>query len=212
MAKSYDSVRFITGEARFLWPSLFTARTPQNRKSATPIFDVEMLFAPSTDMSGAFEAAKKAALAAWPGANLTDGSIRFPFRKGDQHIQKTVARYEREGKKVPDLSHYEGTVILRPKSQTRPKVYVMAAGTGDLVEIINEADVYGGCYGFAEVSFKAYDGNDDDIKPGVTAYLEGVVKTRDGDRIGGRDNSALQAMAKSIRTHVDVNMDDEIPF
>ena len=56
-------------------------------------------------------------------------------------------------------------------------------GENKLVEVTNEEDVYSGCYGFASVNFFAFNTSGN---KGIAAGLNNVLKTRDGEYLGGR--------------------------
>lgn len=47
-----------------------------------------------------------------------------------------------------------------------------------------EDEIYGGCYAKVVIDLRAYDNKDSNAK-GISVYLKGVLKTNDGERIGG---------------------------
>ena len=59
-------------------------------------------------------------------------------------------------------------------------------GENKLIEVVVEQEVYSGCYGFASINFYAYSnaGN-----KGIGVGLNNILKTRDGDFLGGRSSA-----------------------
>ena len=58
-------------------------------------------------------------------------------------------------------------------------------GKNQLVPITDQDEFYSGCYGYASVSFYCYDNG---VSKGVTCGLNSVLKSRDGERLGGGGN------------------------
>jgi hypothetical protein len=182
MSTDEDAGRVLTPEARLFHPHLFEPRTEVNgKKLKDPKYEAQLIFDPNQ-----IEALKAAAVvvarAKWPTVDLK--TLKWPFKSG------SVINQKREGKGKKPYPQIEGMVVMTTKSSAEFKPQVIDA-KGQ--EIVNPTLVYGGCYGYAEVKLIAYEGNDDDIKPGVTAYINMFLKSRDGDRIGGRDAKATFA-------------------
>ena len=189
----------VTPEFRMLWPNLFEAKRVKikGKETGDPKFGLSMLLNP--DETGDLKtAAKEVALAKWPGRTLSE--LKFPFADGDK-LEAARAEAGRDGK------FYAGTIVLKASSKYKPVVV-----DTHRKDIIDNSRLYSGCYGYAELNFVAYDGvgqNPD----GVTAYVNFVMKSRDGDRIAGRD-------AKGVFAGIDggeeepkqADLDDEIPF
>ena len=87
-----------------------------------------------------------------------------------------------------DDEAYAGSYFINATSKTKPGIVkrVKLNGENKLVEVTNEDDVYSGCFGFASVNFFAYNnaGN-----KGIGAGLNNILKTRDGDYLGGRSSA-----------------------
>ena len=117
----------------------------------------------------AIEAAKQAGAATFGGK--VPANLRIPLRDGD---------LER-----PDDDTYAGCWFINASSKTKPGVVkrVKIDGENKLIEVTNEEDVYSGCYGFASVNFFAYSASGN---KGIAAGLNNVLKTRDGEYLGGR--------------------------
>jgi len=77
---------------------------------------------------------------------------------------------------------YAGKYIMNCKCSTAPGVYAKERGTQKLT-IEDEEIVYSGCYGKVTVNLYPYSkaGN-----TGIGVGLNNVLKTRDGDNLGGR--------------------------
>ena len=119
-------------------------------------------------------------------------NLKSPLRDGD------VER--------PDDETYKGCYFINATSKTKPGVVkaMNVNGQKKLVEISNEEEIYSGCYGYVSINFFAFNnaGN-----RGVAAGLNNVLKTRDGDFLGGR------ASAESDFASVDLDSiqdDDDI--
>jgi hypothetical protein len=77
-------------------------------------------------------------------------------------------------------------------------------GKVQLVPITDEDEFYSGCYGYASVSFFAYDNG---VSKGVTCGLNALLKSRDGERFGG--GSSAEADFADILGDID-DLDEEI--
>jgi len=62
---------------------------------------------------------------------------------------------------------------------------VKVADGGELFDAMDGEEFYSGCYGAAVLNFYPYDANGN---RGVAAGLNVVVKTRDGEKLGGGVN------------------------
>lgn len=94
------------------------------------------------------------------------GSLALPLKDGDN---------PGEGRE-PNPS-YEGSYYISANSKTAPGVVGR-----DRKPIINQDDFYSGCYGYISLTIAPYDING---KKGIKAYLNHIMKTRDGERLGG---------------------------
>ena len=99
---------------------------------------------------------------------------RNPLRDGD--IDKA------------DDEAYAGAYFINATSKTKPGVVkrVKINGENKLVEVTNEEDIYSGCYGIVSINFFPYNnaGN-----KGIGAGLNNVLKTNEGDYLGGRSSA-----------------------
>ena len=116
--------------------------------------------------------------------------IASPFGDGDER----AAELKERGKEGPIIEAYEGKLYASAHSQFNKHGDNGPGGAfvvGEDAEEITAADpsaIYNGCWGVAAVTLKAYKSGK---KRGVTMYLVGFQKTRDGDRLMSTDNSGL---------------------
>ena len=189
----------VTPEFQMLWPNLFEPRRVKikGKETGEPKYGLSMLLDP-TEIGDLKAAAKMVALAKWPGRTLSE--LKFPFSDGDK-LEADQASKGRDGK------FYAGKVVLKASSKFKPVVV-----DTHRKDIIDHSRLYSGAYGYAELNFVAYDGvgqNPD----GVTAYVNFVMKSRDGDRIAGRDAAGVFAGIQGSEAEpAATELDDEIPF
>ena len=107
-----------------------------------------------------------------------------------------------------DDEAYAGSYFISASSKTKPGVVkrVKINGENKLVEVTNEEDVYSGCLGFVSINFFPFSnaGN-----KGVGAGLNNVLKTRDGDYLGGR--SSAQTDFGSVNLDAYDDEDEDMP-
>ena len=73
--------------------------------------------------------------------------------------------------------------VIKASSAFKPEVVKKAKVMGkvQLVPITDEDEFYSGCFGYASVTFVAYD---KDVNKGITCMLNSVLKSKDGERFG----------------------------
>ena len=100
----------------------------------------------------------------WGGKIPAASKLALPLRDGDEDNEK-------------DAEEIKGCYYMRAKSSQKPGVV-----DKDRQPITDPAEFYSGCYGFASLVFIGYDhaGN-----KGVGCYLNNVMKTKEGERLGG---------------------------
>lgn len=88
----------------------------------------------------------------------------------------------------PDDESYANSYFINVTSRTKPGIVkrMTVGGVTKLVEVTNEEDVYSGCYGYVSVNFFPFAnaGNN-----GVACGLNNVLKTKDGEFLGGRSSA-----------------------
>ena len=163
------------GEVRFSYVHIFTPEAVADGSDKK--YSVSLII-PKTnkkliaEIKAAIEAAVQAGLAKFGGKRPVN--LRSPLRDGD---------LERS-----DDEAYAGAYFINVSSKTKPGIVkrMKVNGENRLVEVTNEEDIYSGCYGFASVNFFAYSnaGN-----KGIGAGLNNILKTRDGEYLGGRTSA-----------------------
>lgn len=165
--------------------------------------------------------AVEAARLRWPGVDLK--TLQFPFKDGSAEADKRVAKLKAEGKEDDKKGDFQrGKVLLKASSKFQPKLSIWPKGAAAPIELTDEAafKMHGGKFYFGvkalfEVAFQAYDPVREGDKPGVTAYLQQLCSTNEGDRLaGGRSASEVFSGYKGTVSGIDPTKagDDEIPF
>lgn len=167
--------RDVTVYGRLSYEHLFTPHAVN--ENADPKYSMTLLI-PKTDTKTI------EALNAAIGNAVQDGVERHVFK---QPIDPTQTKYPplRDGDKPNDSGEprgpeFQGHWFIAAKSSTKRKPFVVDA---NLQPIIDESEIYSGCYINAAVQFFAYvnSGN-----KGISASLVGVQKVKDGERLGGQ--------------------------
>lgn len=124
-------------------------------------------------IKSAVKAATEAGVPKWGGKK--PATLKNPLRDGDEDR--------------PDMPEYEGCYFINASSKTKPEVVEVATinGKRQLVQITDEENVYSGCYGHVSLNFFPFNtqGN-----KGIGAGLNNVMKTKDGEYLGGRASAA----------------------
>ena len=164
------------GEVRFSYVHIFTPEAAA--EGGDKKYSVSLIIPKSNkkliaDIETAIEAATQAGI-----ASRFDGkrpvNLRSPLRDGD------LERADDEA--------YAGAYFINVSSKTKPGIVkrMKINGENKLVEVTNEDDIYSGCYGFASVNFFAYNNKGN---RGIGAGLNNILKTRDGEYLGGRSSA-----------------------
>lgn len=162
MAKKREYKKLTTPEFRASFPELFEPKTFGQQK--VPKYAITMLFEKTADLREMKKAAMEAAVAEFgPKENWPEG-FKWPFRDGD---------------KKKDRDGYAGMVFVKASTTDAPPVYDRFGKP-----ITKESKkFYAGCYAQASIVCAAYN---KDGGTGVTFYLNGVKKTRDGEPFSAR--------------------------
>lgn len=173
----------LIGEARMNFVRVFE---PEAFNGGDPKYSVVLSFEQSNTAlvekirSAIQECVEKAK--AQHGGKLPKGFKVVDLKDGDTD-------YETDG--------FAGMFTLKASSAYKPEVVKKAKvmGKSQLVPITDEEEFYSGCYGFASVSFFAYDNG---VSKGVTCGLNSLLKSRDGEKLGGGGGSAATDFAGVI--------------
>lgn len=165
------------GEVRFSYVFVFN---PRKKEDGTAGKYSAQIIIPKSDtatvaaIQDAFAAAKLAGVSSkWGGKMPPASKIAPALRDGDEEF--------------PGDPVYENCWFFNASSPTKPGAAVL--DEGKLIDALDEEDVYSGCYGCAVVNFYPYSSNGN---VGVAAGLNNVLKTRDGERLGGTVHTAAQ--------------------
>lgn len=112
-------------------------------------------------------------------------NLKLPLRDGDEE-------------KGEDET-YEGCYFLNANAKTKPGIVDAQANP-----ILDQDEVYSGCYGIASVTFFAFAGK----SKGIACGLNHIMKIKDGAPLGGRA-SAENDFAELIGTGAIDELDDD---
>lgn len=117
-------------------------------------------------IKAAIEQAKKDSLSKWGGK--VPANLKLPLRDGD------IDR--------PDDEAYAGCYFFNANSRQAPQVV-----DSKVQPILDQSEVYSGCYGKISVTFYGYNSNGN---RGIAAGLGNIQKLKDGESLGGRTSAA----------------------
>jgi hypothetical protein len=167
MAAKSTKTKFVTNKVRFSFVHVFE---PAETLNGSMKYSASILI-PKTDKEGvaafnkALEETKKANIGYFGGA-----------------IPKTLKAGLRDGDTEKDDPIYAGHYFFNANSNEKPGVF-----DADKNEIFDKSDFYSGCYGRASITMYPYDVSG---TKGIAYGLNNVMKTEDGERIGGAVASA----------------------
>ena len=116
-------------------------------------------------IKAAIEQAKKDSVSKWGGKVPTN--LKLPLRDGD------IDR--------PDDEAYAGCYFFNANSRQAPQVV-----DSKVQPILDQSEVYSGCYGKISVTFYGYNSNGN---RGIAAGLGNIQKLKDGESLGGRTSA-----------------------
>lgn len=140
---------------------------PDSINGSEPKYSVSAII-PKSDtktveaIKAAVEQAKKDSVSKWGGK--IPANLKLPLRDGD------IDR--------PDDEAYAGCYFFNANSRQAPEIV-----DAQVQPILNQAEVYSGCYGRISVTFYGYNSNGN---RGIAAGLGNIQNLRDGDPLGGR--------------------------
>lgn len=114
----------------------------------------------------AIEQAKKESISKWGGK--IPNNLKMPLRDGD--IER------------PDDEAYKNSYFFNANSRQAPQVV-----DGKVQAILDQSEVYSGCYGRISVTFYGYNSNGN---RGIAAGLGNIQKLKDGEPLGGRSKAS----------------------
>ncbi|WP_114108778.1 DUF2815 family protein [Clostridioides difficile] len=166
MSNSVQSTKVVTGKVRLSYCNIFKSRAMV--EGAEPKYSVCILI-PKSDkvtlgrIKKAIDAAKEQGKTSKWGGKLP-GNLKTPIRDGD-------------AERADEAEEYVGMYFLNANSTQKPGIV-----DKDLNEILDNTEVYSGCYGRVSINFFPYNsaGN-----KGIGCGLQNVQKLADGEVLGG---------------------------
>lgn len=144
---------------------------PDSVNGSEPKYSVSAII-PKSDtktvnaIKAAIEQAKNDSVSKWGGK--VPGNLKLPLRDGD------IDR--------PDDEAYAGCYFFNANSRQAPQVV-----DSKVQPILDQSEVYSGCYGKISVTFYGYNSNGN---RGIAAGLGNIQKLKDGESLGGRTSAA----------------------
>ena len=162
-----NPTKCLTGEVRLSFVHL---DQPYSNNGGEPKYSVSAII-PKSDketikkIQAAVEAAKQESLSKWGGK--IPPNLKLPLRDGD------IDRPEDEA--------YKGCYFFNANSRQAPQVV-----DKQVQPILDQTEVYSGCYGRISVNFYGYNSNGN---RGVAAGLGNIQKLKDGEALSSRTNA-----------------------
>lgn len=193
---------YVTPEAIVVFPHFFEAKPVviNGQPQGEPMYSCSLLFDPE-DVKEMKRVAVKLAQQKWPGRDLR--TLSFPFKDGNELA-------DQQAQKGREAEFYRGKVVVKCSSKYAPQVL-----QPNKQEMINPSDMYSGCVIRVEVNLKTFTAG---VNEGVKAYLNHVLKVRDGERLTGRSAQDAFAGVQVQETNEDPTagagdaLDDDLPF
>lgn len=144
---------------------------PNSVNGSEPKYSVSAII-PKSDketvarIKAAIEQAKKDSVSKWGGK--VPANLKTPLRDGD------IDR--------PEDDAYAGCYFLNANSRQAPQVV-----DRKVQPILDQSEVYSGCYGKISVTFYGYNSNGN---RGIAAGLGNIQKLKDGEPLGGRTSAS----------------------
>lgn len=164
-----------TGRVRFSFTNIFTPRAPQ--EGGEPKYSLTILI-PKSDVATIQAIQQAMEIAVQDGISSTFGGARPP--------RLNMPLYDGDGVRPtsgePFGEECKGHMVMTASSLQQPSVVDV-----NVQPILNQAEVYSGCYGRVSLRFFAYNKNGN---KGVGCGLGNVQKLADGEPLSGRTSPA----------------------
>ena len=167
MAVKSTKVKFVTDKVRFSFVHVFE---PAETLNGSMKYSASVLI-PKSDKAGI--AAFNKALEETKQANINYFGGTIP---------KNLKVFFRDGDAEKDDPIYAGHYFFNANSNEKPGIF-----DADKNEIFDKNEFYSGCYGRASITMYPYDVSG---TKGIAFGLNAVMKTEDGERLGGATSSA----------------------
>lgn len=181
-------MRYTIENARLSYVNLMKAKPPFGDPNGEPMFSVTILIPKSdTKTKETLDNLIQSTVTEfdkWPGGKVP-AFLTLPIHDGD-------GQKPRGGSYGPEC---KGMWVVNAKTKDKPFV-VDAYGS----PIIDPAEVYSGMWGAVAVNSGAYANKGNN---GVSFWLDGVLKLRDDEALGGNHTTAEEAFAGLIKQYED---------
>lgn len=161
------TTKVITGKVRFSFANVWE---PKSINGGDEKYSVSLIIPKSdkktiADIKAAIEQAKKEGLSKFGGK--APANLKLPLRDGD------VDR--------PDDEAYKDSYFINANSKDRPGIV-----DKNVKPILDQSEVYSGCYGRASITFYAFNQNGN---KGIACGLQNLQKLADGEALSGRSRA-----------------------
>ena len=159
-----NNTKVITGKVRFSYANVWE---PKSINGGDEKYSVSLII-PKADtktvneVKAAIEAAKQEGKAKFGGR--VPANLKTPLRDGD------VDR--------PDDEAYKNSYFINANSKDKPQIV-----DKNVKPILDQSEVYSGCYGRASITFYAFNSNGN---KGIACGLGNLQKLADGESLSGR--------------------------
>jgi hypothetical protein len=162
-----NKTKIITGKARFSYANIWEAKSINGGDEK---YSVSLIIPKSdtktvNEIKAAIEAAKQEGKAKFGGK--IPASLKTPLRDGD------VDR--------PEDEVYKNSYFINANSKDRPQIV-----DKNVKPILDQGEVYSGCYGRASITFYAFNSNGN---RGIACGLGNLQKLADGEPLSGRSRA-----------------------
>ena len=168
MANEVQLTKVVTGKVRFSYLHVWeptAIEEGQDKKYSVALIIPKSDKATVKKINDAINNAKEAGKVKLGGK--IPSNLKTPLRDGD------VDR--------PDDEVYAGCYFLNANAKTKPGVV-----DKDLNPIMNQDELYSGCYGRASITFYAFNTSGN---KGIACGLNNLMKLEDGEPLGGRSSA-----------------------
>lgn len=162
-----NSTKVVTGKVRFSYANVWE---PKSINGGDEKYSVSLIIPKSdtkaiNEIKDAIEVAKQEGKAKFGGK--IPANLKLPLRDGD------VDR--------PDDEAYKDSYFINANSKERPQVV-----DKNVKPILDQNEVYSGCYGRASITFYAFNQNGN---KGIACGLGNLQKLADGEPLSGRSSA-----------------------
>jgi hypothetical protein len=156
----------------------------------------------------------------FPGKDIVSewraGRFAVPFETGEQFNTRRVSKVDDKGKAKTAIEHLNGMTILTARSDFQPQLGVVEnGGVVDITEVNQvqfQSRFYPGVEVLGQIELSAYDAVGNGV-PGVNAYLNVVLSTGKGKRLGSAGRPASDVFSGYMGQASTTNpTNEEIPF